>query len=127
MTPSTLFAAGRDYTDAKVALEKTRLEDLRPGLAALDGSAQRQREREIERQQAVADEVIAFRDQLDAAALLNLKPDLNDGVLITIAPSWQLVPWQEAQRTWDRLVSGECEWSTMAQQMREKGLARRGE
>jgi len=125
LTPSTLFAAGRDYADAKVALEKTRLEDLRPGLAALDGSARRQREREIERQQALADEVTAFRDQLDAVALLNLKPDLNDGVLITIAPLWQLVPWKEAQRTWDRLVSGEYEWSAMAQQMRAKGLVRR--
>ena len=127
LTPNTLFAAGRDYADAKVALEKTRLEDLRPGLAALDGSSRRQREREIERQQALADEVTAFRDQLDAVALLNLKPDLNDGVLITIAPLWQLVPWKEAQRTWDKLVSGEYEWSAMAQQMREEGLARPGE
>ena len=108
-----------------MALEKTRLEDLRRGLAALDGSVRRQREREIERQQALADEMTAFRDQLDAVALLNLKPDLNDGVLITIAPLWQLVPWKEAQRMWDKLVSGEYEWSTMAQQMRERGLANR--
>ena len=108
-----------------VALEKTRLEDLRRGLAALDGSVRRQREREIERQQALADEMTAFRDQLDAVALLNLKPDLNDGVLITIAPLWQLEPWKEAQRTWDKLVSGEYEWSAMAQQMRERGLASR--
>ena len=125
LTPATLFAAGRDYADAKVALEEARLEELRQGLDALSGSARRRREREIERQQKLVAEVTEFRNRLDRIALLNLSPDLNDGVLISIAPLWELVPWKEAQRTWERLVAGDYPWSTMAQRMRERGFVRR--
>ena len=66
------------------------------------------REREIERQQRLVAEVIEFRDRLDRLALLNLPPDLNDGVIISIAPLWELAPWREAQRTWEKLIAGKC-------------------
>ncbi len=119
LRPDTLYAAGRDYADAKVALEQARLEELRVGLDALSGSGRRRREREIERQQKLVAKVTEFRDRLDQVALLNLPPDLNDGVTIGIAPLWELTPWKEAQRTWEKLVAGEYAWSTMSQRMRE--------
>jgi len=124
LRPDILFVAGRDYADAKVALEQARLEELRQGLDGLNGSARRRREREIERQQRIVAEVAEFRDKLDKVALLRLPPDLNDGVTIGIAPLWELVPWKEAQRTWEKLVAGEYPWSTMAQQMRERELVK---
>lgn len=67
-------------------MEQTRLEELKAGLATHDGSARHRRERAIERQQCIADEVTAFSKTLDRVALLNLPPDLNDGVTISIAP-----------------------------------------
>ncbi|MDY6876097.1 MAG: hypothetical protein SWK90_07860 [Chloroflexota bacterium] len=124
LRPDGLFVAGRDYADAKVALEQVRLEELRAGLEALDGSTRRRREREIERQQKLVVEVTEFRDRLDRVALLKLPPDLNDGVVISIASLWELVPWKEAQRTWEKLVAGEYPWSTMAQQMQKQGLVK---
>jgi hypothetical protein len=119
---ATLYAAGRDYADAKVALEEARLEELRQGLEGLNGSARRRREREIEGQQKLVAEVTEFRKKLDAVALLNLLPDLNDGVVISIAPLRELVPWKEAEKTWEKLVTGEYAWSTMAQHMQKRGL-----
>jgi len=68
------------------------------------------------------DEVRAFRQRLDAVAKQDLFMDLNDGVLISIAQLRELVPWKEAERMWEQLLSGEYEWSTMAQMLREKGL-----
>lgn len=121
---ATLYAAGRDYADAKVALEEARLQELRQGLEALTGSAGKHREGEIEQQQKLVAEVTEFRKRLDAVALLNLPPDLDDGVVISIAPLWELVPWKEAQKTWEKLVAGEYEWSTMSKQMRERGLVK---
>ena len=35
-------------------------------------------------------ELVDFRDELLRVAKLPYKPDLNDGVLITAAPSWRL-------------------------------------
>jgi len=135
LRPDALFVAGRDYADAKVALEQARLEELQVGLdglpptggdkrGGLSGSARRRRERESERQQRLVAEVTEFRDRLDRVALSKLPPDLNDGVVISIAPLWELVPWKEAQRTWERLIAGEYPWSTMAQQVQKQGLVK---
>jgi len=136
LRPDTLFVAGRDYADAKVALEEARLQELRQGLdglpptdggdkrGGLSGSARRRREREIERQQKLVAEVTEFRDRLDRVALSKLPLDLNDGVVISIAPLWELVPWKEAQQMWENLVAGEYPWSTMAQQMQKQGLVK---
>lgn len=118
----SLFRAGREYVDAKVALEQGRLDELRHGLTGLAGSAQRQREREIERQQKLVAEVLDFSVRLDKVALMKLPPDLNDGVLISIAPLHELVPWEEAKRTWEKLMAGEYTWSTMSLQMCERGI-----
>jgi hypothetical protein len=66
--------------------------------------------------------VTNFRDKLDEIALRGLPPDHNDGVIISIAPLWELVPWKEAEKMWNELAAGKYEWSTMAKQMRERGL-----
>ena len=118
ITPMTLYIAGRDYADGKIALERGRLEDLRAGLEALSGSARRNREKEIERQEKLVAEVTAFEKTLDKIALANLPPDPNDGVLISIAPLYPLAPWPEAARMWEALRSGQYGWSTMAKQMK---------
>lgn len=116
----TLYTAGRDYVDAKIALEKALLQDLRAGLPSLAGAARAAREREVERQEKLAAEVTAFGETLDRIALLNLPPDPNDGVLISIAPLHPLVPWSEAGRMWNALQAGQYAWSTMAQQLKSR-------
>ena len=63
-----------------------------------------------------------FEDKLRRAANLHLDPDLNDGVVLNIAPLRELVPWKEAKSYWDDLMDGKYEWSSIGKQLREKGL-----
>ena len=114
----TLYIAGRDYADGKIVVESARLDDLRSGVESLSGSARRDREREIERQEKLVAEVTAFGKTLDKIALSKVPPDPNDSVLISIAPLHPLVPWAEASRMWEALRSGQYDWSTMAKQMK---------
>ena len=65
-----------------------------------------------------------FEDKLRRAANLHLEPDLNDGVVLNIAPLWELVPWKEAKKYWDELLEGKYEWSSIGKQLREKGLVK---
>lgn len=124
LAPDAYYAAARKpYADAKVALETQRLAELQQGLAALDGAALKRRQRDIEQQQLVVTDVIAFRNRLDAVAKQDLPPDLNDGILISMAPLHPLVPWKEVGQMWNTLAKGDYTWSTMAQQMRRAGMA----
>jgi hypothetical protein len=34
------------------------------------------------------------------------------------------VQWKEAQKSWEKLTVGEFEWSTMSQQVQERGLVK---
>ncbi len=63
-----------------------------------------------------------FEDKLRRTANLRLEPDLNDGVVLNIAPLWELVPWKEAKKYWEELMEGKYEWSSIGKQLREKGL-----
>ena len=50
--------------------------------------------------------------------------DLNDGVVLNIAPLWELVPWKEAKNYWEELLEGKYEWSSMGKLLRRKGLVK---
>jgi hypothetical protein len=124
LTPDTLYRAAREYVDPKVKLEEQRLDDLRGNLSELKGATLRAREREISAQIDLLDEIRSFQKTVDRVALLNLKPDLNDGVLLNIAPLYELVPWKEAHKAWKELTEGKYAWSSISQQLRAKGLVK---
>ena len=48
-------------------------------------------------------------ERLKYAADRNLVPDLNDGVVLTIAPPRERMPWAEAKRYWQELQAGTYE------------------
>ena len=120
----TLFKALTTYVEPKIRLEDSRLEQWRAQLAAvgIEGREVKQLERQLERQESLVTELYDFRDKLRRAADLNLEPDLNDGVVLNIAPLRELVPWSEAKKYWDELLAGKYEWSSISKQLRSKGV-----
>ena len=115
LTPDSLFDALHGVIAQKLALEERRLlsltQEVGPSPTASQG-------REIAAQEAFVDELRAFRDEVARVAPL-WKPDLDDGVLLTMAPLWRLVPqhraWQKELKTaWDSLCEGEYDWAHVA-------------
>lgn len=121
-----LFKALVNYIEPKARLESSRLENLRNQLVAAGGSSSEARRiaKEIERQEDFISELREFEDRLRRAANLHLVPDLNDGVILNIALLHELVPWKEAKNHWIELLKGEHDWSSIGQQLRQKGLVK---
>ena len=119
-----LFKALVIYVEPKIRLEVSRLETLRNQKAAAGDSSKEAKRlaKELERQEDFLSELRDFEDSLRRAANLHLEPDLNDGVVLNIAPLWELVPWKEAKNHWDELLKGDYEWSSIGKQLRQKGL-----
>ncbi len=94
--------------------QKTALGPAAKGAKKLD--------KNIERQETFLSELRDFEDKLRRAANLHLDPDLNDGVVLNIAPLRELVLWKEAKFYWDDLMRGEYEWSSIGKQLRKKSM-----
>ncbi len=121
-----LFKALVNYVEPKLRLEEGRLDQLRAQQAAAgtSGREAKQLEKEVDWQEGFLSELQDFHDKLRHAADLHLEPDLNDGVVLNIAPLWELVPWKEAKKYWEELMDGKYEWSSIGKQLREKGLVK---
>ncbi len=119
-----LFKALLNYVEPKIRREDARLGELRSQKSTLgpDAKGSKKFDKEIDRQEAFLSELRDFEDKLRRAANLHVVPDLNDGVVLNIAPLRELVPWKEAKSYWDDLMDGKYEWSSIGKQLREKGL-----
>jgi hypothetical protein len=121
-----LFKALVNYVEPKLRLEASGLDGLRIQRAAADQSGKESKRlaKEIESQEDYLSELRDFEDKLRRAANLHLEPDLNDGVVLNIAPLWELVPWKEAKNYWEELLQGKYEWSSIGMHLRQKGLVK---
>jgi len=121
-----LFKALVNYVEPKIRLETSRLETLRSQKATVgeSGKEGRRLAKEVESEEDFLSELRDFEGKLRRAANLHLDPDLNDGVVLNIAPLHELVPWKEAKTYWDELLDGKYEWSSIGKQLRQKGLVK---
>ena len=118
-----LFKALVNYVEPKIRLETSRLETFRSQKTTTGDSGKEAKRlaKDAERQEDFLSELRDFEDKLRRAANLHLEPDLNDGVVLNIAPLHELVPWKEAKNYWTELLAGKYEWSSIGKQLREKG------
>ena len=120
----TLFKAHSNYVLPKIQAVENELADLRAqrAQAGTSGRDAKRIEKALAKKESLLSELEDFRDKLKRAADLRLAPDLDDGVVLTIAPLHELVPWSEPAKYWDKLLKGEYAWSSIGQQFRDKGL-----
>lgn len=110
----------------KINLEQGNLDELRK-LKEQPGKSSKQAKqlaKDVEQLEDDLSELRDFEEKLRRAANLLLEPDLSDGVILNIAPLHELVPWREAKSCWEELLEGKYEWSSIAKQLRQKGLVK---
>jgi hypothetical protein len=115
LTKDTLFQVQNDFVAQKLRHEERKLQSLADGGGTGSTAAQR---KDVAEQEMF---VIELRSMLDEVKRITplWSPDLNDGVVLTMAPLWRLVPqhrsWQRELKTaWDALCAGNYDWAHIA-------------
>lgn len=120
----TLYTVLRSYVEPKIGYEEQRLGEMRERLAAARAQGHRREERDLERQieaqERLLEELGRFRDRIRAVADTGYAPELDDGVLLSIAPLYQVIPWREAEKAWRELRAGNHPWSSMAKRFERR-------
>jgi hypothetical protein len=117
LTRDTLYRIrGKQYVESKLNLLDTQLADLRRQRDAAQGRERRALERQMAELDDVLDDLRAFAERIDAILQRGYTPHINDGILINMAPLWELIPsWQtEPKKCWDALMRGDYDWSHQA-------------
>ena len=117
LTDDSLFGIQREYVAPKIKLLGGQLADLRKARDAALGRDRRAIEKQIE---ALEEDVLAdveeFNKRLEAVIQRGYRPHIDDGVLLNMAPLWELVPsWQaEPKKAWQALERGDYDWAQHA-------------
>ncbi len=128
LTRDTLFIVQRQYVDRKLALTRQLLAEKR---AETVRAASAQERRRLNKQAEELDELLLdleeFAKRLKAITDRGYTPHIDDGVILNMAPLWEVIPsWsKEPKKYWDGLMNGEYDWAQMAMdyrpaQVREK-------
>jgi hypothetical protein len=115
LTRDSLFAIQNDVIAPKLAHEERRHSSLVTQSGATPSAHDRA---EISTQEAVVEELRTLLDEVKRVAPL-WNPDLDDGIVLVMAPLWRLVPghraWQkELKSRWDELAAGKYDWAHIA-------------
>ena len=115
LTADSLFHVQNDIVAPKLTLEERRHTAL---VQTAGPNATASQRREIAAVETFVEELRVLLTEVRRVAPL-WQPDLNDGVALTIAPLWRLVPhhraWQrELKSAWDALCAGKYDWAQIA-------------
>lgn len=117
LTKDTLYRIrGEQYVASKIRLFDTHLADLRRQRDAAQGRERRALEKQMVELDDVLDDIRTFAERIDTILQRGYTPHIDDGVLITMAPLWELIPsWQaEPKKCWNALRRGDYDWSHQA-------------
>jgi hypothetical protein len=115
LTRDSFFQLQNEVVGPKVSHEERKLTSLTENAGTSPTASER---KEIAAQEAVVEELRAMLDEVKQVAPL-WNPDLDDGIVLTMAPFWRLVPqhrhWQkELKSKWDELAAGKYDWAHIA-------------
>jgi hypothetical protein len=117
MTKDTLFRIKTEYLESKIKLLANQIADLQRRRDSAEGRERRQLEKEMVNLIEVLDDIREFLKRLEYIIKeRGYAPHIDDGVLLNMAPLWELIPsWQtEPKKAWEELEKGEYDWAHQA-------------
>ena len=117
INPDTLYRIRDKYVEPKINLIESQISGLRNDRDSAEGLERRKIEKQISELTDVLDDVREFEKLLQfISEERGYTPHIDDGVLLSMAPLWELIPsWQtEPKKAWEALGRGDYDWSHQA-------------
>ncbi|CAG0947532.1 hypothetical protein ANRL1_04235 [Anaerolineae bacterium] len=117
-TKDTLYTIVNQYVEPKIESVDKRVDQLAEKIKQASGKSTTDLREQLNDAKEFLSELREFRTELLRVSQLPYKPDLNDGVIITVAPLcklFRLRKWAtDTAAVWKKLEAGEYDWSHMA-------------
>lgn len=115
MKADSIYSIQEKYINPKIVLEKSHLAEHKARLETLnEGKEKRNLEKDIDKLETCIDELIDFQAKVKAIADKGYDPDIDDGVILNMAPLYEIIPWTEPKKFWKELQDGKFDWAHMA-------------
>lgn len=117
MNADTLYRIRTEYVVPKINLLEKQINDIRHEYDRAEGKKQREFEKQMAGLNDVLDDIREFQKLLTfISEERGYKPRIDDGVLLNMAPLWELIPsWQaEPKKAWKALEWGDYDWAHQA-------------
>jgi len=118
-TQDTLYSLINKYIEPKINFEKTRLSELHIKKDKVEGREKRDIEKLIVRGEELLEELEHFKKDINEVIALRYKPNIDDGVILNMAPLYKLIPWKEPEKYYKELQEGKYEWSQISRIFKE--------
>lgn len=112
-----LYRIRKEYVEPKINLLDSRTRELQEKRDGAEGRKRREIEKEIGKLIEILDDVREFLKRLNfIIEERGYVPHIDDGVLLNMAPLWELIPsWQaEPKKAWEALERGDYDWAYQA-------------
>lgn len=116
VTKDTLLWIQTDYVKPKISRLESELKEIKGKEESASGSVKRELKKRKDDVIEALDDVREFQKRLNGVIQRGYTPHIDDGVLLNMAPLWELIPaWQaEPKKAWQALKEGKYDWAHQA-------------
>lgn len=115
LTADSLYLIQERYLQTRITLEQNRLSELKNRRSsATEGKEKRSFEKEIDKAGDFIDDLLDFQKKVWTALERGYDPDIDDGVILNMAPLHELIPWAEPKKYWEEIEKDRYDWAHLA-------------
>jgi len=108
----TLYSLIQKYIVPRINLEKLRLMDIYNKKETVKiPKEEKEMEKLIAKSEEFLEELELFKQDIQEVIDTGFKPDIDDGVILNMAPLYKLIPWKEPEKYYKNLQMGQYEWA----------------